>query len=67
LDPAYEPEDEHGKVEERVNQEKVEIAHLFKDYRDGGLLRATTPKEQLFWTARRGHTVKLTPRGREYW
>jgi hypothetical protein len=67
LDPEYEPEDEHGNIREPVNQEKVAIARLFKDYRDAGLLKASVPGEQLFWTARRGHTVELTARGREYW
>jgi uncharacterized caspase-like protein len=67
LDPEYEPEDEHGHVTEPVNAEKVEIARLFKRYRDAGLLRASTAGEQLYWTARHSHTVELTDRGREYW
>jgi hypothetical protein len=67
LDPEYEPEDEHGNVHEPVNEEKVDIARLLKEYRDAGLLKATVPGEQLFWTARRSHSVELTPRGREYW
>jgi uncharacterized caspase-like protein len=67
LDPEHEPEDEHGNVTEPVNKEKVAVARLFKDYRDAGLLRATIRGEQLYWTARRGHTVELTERGREYW
>ncbi len=67
LDPEYEPEDEHGVCHEPVNHEKVAIAHLFKDYRDAGLLKPSVANEQLYWTARRGHTVELTPRGREYW
>lgn len=66
LDPEYEPEDEHGNLPERIDQSKVGIARLLKEYRDAGLLKPTTPGEQLFWTARRSHTVKLTPRGREY-
>jgi hypothetical protein len=67
LDPEYEPEDEHGNVKEPVNKEKVAIAQLFKSYRDAGLLRPADPKLQLYWVARRGETVELTPRGREYW
>jgi len=67
LDPEFEPEDEHGNVHEPVNQLKAAIAQLFKGYRDAGLLKATVPNEQLFWTARRSHTVELTPRGQEYW
>jgi hypothetical protein len=67
LDPEYEPEDEHGSPKEPVNQRKVEIAQLFRDYRDVGLLRPSDPKQQLYWTARRSGTVELTPRGKEYW
>jgi len=67
LDPEHEPEDEHGKVHRPVNKEKVAIAQLFKEYRDAGLLKPSRPGEQLFWTARRKHTVELTLRGREYW
>ena len=67
LDPEYEPEDENGNVHEPVNQEKVRIAKLFKDYRDASLLKASVPGQQLFWTAKRSETVELTPRGREYW
>ena len=67
LDPEFEPEDEYGNFHEPVNQQKVNIAQLFKDYRDSGLLKPSTAGEQLFWTARRSHTVELTNRGREYW
>lgn len=67
LDPEYEPEDEHGNVREPVNREKVEIATLFKEYRDAGLVKSSIPGEQFYWVARRCHTVELTPRGREYW
>jgi caspase domain-containing protein len=67
LDPEFEPEDEHGNVHHPVNQEKVQIAKLLKQFRDVGLLKGTIPDEQLFWVARRSHTVELTPRGREYW
>jgi len=67
LDPEHEPEDEHGNLHEPVNKGKVAIAQLFKDYRDAGLVRASVPGEQLFWTARRSHAVALTGRGREYW
>jgi hypothetical protein len=67
LDPEHEPEDEHGNVHEPVNEAKVVIAQFFKDYRDAGLLKPSTSGEQLFWTARRSHTVELTPRGQEYW
>ena len=67
LDPEYEPEDEHGQFHEPVNQHKVSIAHLLKAFRDVGLLKPTQTGEQLFWVARRSHTVELTARGREYW
>jgi hypothetical protein len=67
LDPEFEPEDEHGNVKEPVNEEKVAIAALFKDFRDAGLLRPTADGEQLFWTARRSHSVQLTTRGQEWW
>jgi hypothetical protein len=67
MDPEYEPEDENGNVKDPVNKEKVEIAQLFKSYRDAGLLKSTDPKLQLYWVARRSGTVELTPRGREYW
>ncbi|MDQ3802311.1 MAG: caspase family protein [Acidobacteriota bacterium] len=67
LTPAHEPEDERGRVRKPVDKEKVAVARLFKEYRDAGLLKPSTPGEQLFWTARRRHTVELTLRGREYW
>ncbi|MFL6332464.1 MAG: caspase domain-containing protein [Pyrinomonadaceae bacterium] len=67
LTPGHEPEDEHGKVRKPVDKEKVEVARLFKDYRDAGLLKPSIPDEQLYWTARRRHTVELTLRGQEYW
>jgi hypothetical protein len=67
LDPEFEPEDENGNLHEPVNKQKVAIAQLFKGYRDAGLLRASIPGEQFYWTARRSHTVELTLRGREYW
>ncbi len=67
LDPEYEPEDEHGNVHEPVNHEKVALARLLKKFRDVGLVKPTEEGEQLYWTARRSHTVELTLRGREYW
>jgi hypothetical protein len=67
LDPEFDPEDENGNFPETVDEEKLRISRLFKDYRDAGLLRPTEIGEQLFWTARRSHTVELTARGREYW
>lgn len=67
LTPQHEPEDENGEVHQPVNREKVAVAQLFKEYRDAGLLKPSIPGEQLFWTARRRHTVELTLRGREYW
>lgn len=67
LNPEHEPEDEHGNVHEPVNHQKVQVAQLFKEYRDAGLLKPSTPGEQLYWTARRSRTVELTLRGREYW
>lgn len=66
LDPEFEPEDEHGKVHEPVNHEKVELARLFKDYRDVGLLKSSDGK-QFFWVAKESGTLELTLRGREYW
>jgi hypothetical protein len=66
LDPEFEPEDEHGNLHEPVNQEKIRLSRLFKDFRDTGLLRTSTG-EQLFWAARKSQTVELTIRGREYW
>lgn len=67
LDPEFEPEDEHGNVIQPVNKEKVSIAQVLKEYRDAGLVKPSISGEQLYWTARRSHTVELTPRGREYW
>lgn len=66
LDPEYEPEDEHGKLHEPVNLEKVALAKLFKEYRDAGLLKSSDGK-QFFWVARESGTLELTLRGREYW
>jgi hypothetical protein len=66
LDPEYEPEDEHGRVHEPVNREKVSLAKLFKEYRDVGLLKSTSG-EQFFWVAKHSGTLELTLRGREYW
>jgi hypothetical protein len=67
LDPEHEPEDELGRMHEPVNGEKVAIAQLMKDYRDAGLVKSSVPGEQFYWVARRGHSVELTDRGREYW
>jgi hypothetical protein len=67
LTPGHEPYDEHGKAHKPIDKAKVEVAALFKDYRDAGLLKPSTPGEQLYWTARRRHTVELTLRGHEYW
>lgn len=67
LDPEYEPEDDQGNIRGSVNKEKVRVAKLLKKFRDVGLVRPTIEDEQLFWTARRSHTVELTARGREYW
>jgi hypothetical protein len=50
-----------------VDEQKVALGDLFREYRDAGLLRASTPGEQLYWTALRGHSVELTERGRGYW
>jgi hypothetical protein len=67
LDPAFEPEDATGKVRKPIHAEKIELAKLLKEYRDAGLLKPSIPGEQLYWTARKSHTVELTPRGKEYW
>ena len=67
LDPEFEPEDEFGNCKEPVNAVKVATAQLLKRFRDVGLIRPTVEGEQLYWTARKSHTVELTARGREYW
>ena len=67
LDPDYESEDEFGNVRSPVNEMKLDVARLFRTYRDAGILKPSVPGEQLFWVARHSHTVELTPRGREYW
>lgn len=67
LTPEHEPENKHGRVRKPVDEKKVAVAQLFKEYRDAGLLKPTTPNEQLYWTAHHYHTVELTPRGQEYW
>jgi caspase domain-containing protein len=67
LDPEYEPYDKDGNLLENVNQEKHDIALLFKSYRDAGLLIPTNSNEQLYHTALYRNTVQLTPLGREYW
>jgi hypothetical protein len=67
LDAEFEPEDENGEVRGSINKAKVELAFLFKRYRDAGLLKPVTKGEQLYWTARLGHDVELTPRGKEFW
>jgi len=67
LTPEHEPEAPNGVVQKPIDKEKVAIAKLFKDYRDAGLLKPSKRDEQLYWTAWKRHTVKLTPRGQEYW
>jgi hypothetical protein len=67
LDPEYDPEDKDGNIQGPVDNKKIEIAQLFKEYRDAGLLKPSIPGEQLYWAARRSHTVELTTRGCEYW
>jgi hypothetical protein len=67
LDPMYEPEDDQGRPRGEVDQTKLAVATLFRQYRDAGLLRATIPGEQLFHTAQSSHTVELTELGRGYW
>jgi len=67
LDPEFEPEDEHGRIRGPVKKKKIELAALFKAYRNIGLLTSTNPGEHFYWAARRSHTVELTARGREYW
>jgi hypothetical protein len=52
LDPEFEPHDEHGNLHEPVNEEKMRVASLLKDFRDAGLLRPSAAGEQLFWTSR---------------
>jgi hypothetical protein len=70
LDPEYEP-DEPGAPEAVAAPAAVpwkqEISQLFKRYRNAALLRPCDPKEQLYWTARRSHSVELTPAGKEWW
>jgi hypothetical protein len=67
LDPEFEPEDQDGTIIGPVNEKKLAIAKLLKEFRDVGLLKPTVSGEQLYWTARKSHSVELTPRGREYW
>ena len=67
LDPEYEPEDEFGNMHEPINEKKVQTSNLFKEYRDAGLVKASQPNESFFWTARKGNTIELTRRGKEYW
>lgn len=67
LERGHEPEDEHGNITGPKDDGKIAIAKLFKEYRDAALVRATVPGEDFYWIARRGHTVELTARGREYW
>jgi hypothetical protein len=67
LDPDYEPEDEHGNMKQPVDMKKLEVARLFKVYRDAGLLTSTEVGLQFFWVARHNKTVELTARGQEYW
>lgn len=67
LDPEYEPEDEYGNMNAPVNEVKLRLSRILKEYRNAGLIKSSTPGEQLFWTARYSHTVELTPRGQEYW
>ncbi len=66
LDPAYEPEDEHGNMHKPINKKKIALAKLFKELRDIGLLKSTSG-EQFYWVARHSGTLELTLRGREYW
>ena len=67
LDPEYEPEDEYGTMHAPVNEVKLRLARILKEYRNAGLIKSSILGEQLFWTARYSHSVELTPRGREYW
>jgi uncharacterized caspase-like protein len=67
LTPEHEPENPDGSLQEPVDEAKVAVAKLFKDYRDAGLLKPAITGEQLYWTARNSHKVELTIRGREYW
>ncbi len=67
LDPSYERDDEVSEGVDSARTAKLRIAQLFKAYRDAGLLRPCVPGEQLYWTARRGHGVELTPAGKEWW
>ena len=67
LDPEHEPEDEYGNMHAPINESKLRVARILKEYRNAGLIKSSVPGEQLFWTARFNHTVELTPRGREYW
>jgi hypothetical protein len=66
LDPGYEPYDENGVANGPVDEAKVKLANLFKEYRDVGLLKSSDG-EQFFWVAKHSGTLELTLRGREYW
>lgn len=68
MEPDHDPQiDRPGEYKQPPDQAKVAVGVLFKKYRDAGLLRPTTPGEQLYWTAQLGHTAELTLVGQEYW
>jgi hypothetical protein len=68
MDPEHDPAvDSGGRSTQPQVPEKMEVGALFKRYRDAGLVRATVPGEDLYWTAQRRHTAELTLVGREYW
>lgn len=67
LDPEYDPQGPDGVTRGPVNEEKVTLMKLLREYRNLGLLRATVPGEELWWTAQNGNTVELTERGQEFW
>lgn len=67
LDPDYAPEeDERGNFLGPVDETRVGLAALFRDYHDAGLLRSSDGR-QFYWVAKYRGTMELTPRGRECW
>lgn len=45
---------------------KVGIAKPLEEFRDVDLVKPREEDEQLYWTARKSHTVELTQKGPEY-
>lgn len=68
LEPDHDPERDVNGISRTLEvPDKIEIGRLFKRYRDAGLICASLPNEDLYYTAQLSHTVELTLFGREYW